>query len=92
MDKQQIARDILNKYKIGGYVPADRQPVDLQSRFAELDAVASGDTEEQRKKDRTTFEKISGFTGGEKIGQGLGQAVANIGISKDIEKSSGFVS
>ena len=86
MDKQQIARDILNKYKIGGYVPADRQPVDLQSRFAELDAVASGDTEEQRKKDRTTFEKISGFTGGEKIGQGLGQAVANIGISKDIEK------
>lgn len=34
---------------------------------------------------RSVAEKILGFTGGEKLGQGLGQALANKGISKDIE-------
>lgn len=34
---------------------------------------------------RSVAEKVLGFTGGEKLGQGLGQALANKGISKDID-------
>lgn len=34
---------------------------------------------------KTFMEKIAGFTGGEKIGQGLGQALANKEIGKNIE-------
>lgn len=51
MDKQQIAQQILSKHKIQGYIPIDKQPIDLNSRFAELDAIASGQTTEPEKKD-----------------------------------------
>ena len=43
MDKQQLAKDILNKYKIGGYVPPSKQPVNLKDRFAEIDALSSAE-------------------------------------------------
>lgn len=36
---------------------------------------------------RTTMEKVAGFTGGEKLGQGLGQALANPGISKKLDEA-----
>lgn len=85
MDKNELAQQILSKYKLNGYVPPERQPVDLQSRFAELDAIASGTETSTGKKKQSVVEKIGNVTGGTKIGQGLGQAIANKEISKSIE-------
>lgn len=84
MDKQQIAKDILKKYNITGYVPKDKQPVDLSSRFAELDNL---DMEQVAGGDKNIFEKVASFTGGEKIAQGLAQTIANPIITKDINKA-----
>lgn len=88
MDKQQLAESILNKYKISGYVPTSKQPVDLQSRFAEIDAIASGRdalVSKPKKTFGTIVNKIGSFTGGEEIGQGLGQALA--GNTKRVEET-----
>lgn len=74
MDKQQLAQDILKKYNLQGYVPQNKQPVDLNSRFAELDALASGQTLPNGEKKRTALEKVVDFTGGKELGQGIAQA------------------
>lgn len=87
MDKQQIAKEILKKYNISGYVPQDKQPVDLQSRFAEIDALSSGEITSTGVKKRTLGEKIADFTGGKEIAQGLGQALAQKGTSKLIDET-----
>lgn len=86
MDKQELAKQILDKYKLGGFVPPERQPVDLQNRFAEIDAIASGVTNGE-KPELSFIEKVGNFTGGTKIAQGLGQAIANKEISKGIEET-----
>lgn len=51
MDNQQKAKEILAKYKIQGYVPASKQAVDINSRFAELDAAASGQSTQTGQQD-----------------------------------------
>ena len=43
--------------------------------------------QEEEKPKKTFMEKVAGFTGGEKIAQGLGQALANKEISKSIEET-----
>jgi len=87
MDKQQLAQQILAKYKVQGYVPVNKQPVDLNSRFAELDAIASGQTTQKGEVKKTTAEKILDFTGGKELAQGLGQAIAQPKIAKQIEET-----
>lgn len=93
MDKQQIAKEILNKYKIQGYVPKNKQSVDLDSRFAEIDAIASGQVSETGEPKRTFGQKvgdvgtkIASFTGGEELGQGIGQGIALGKNVKQIEQ------
>lgn len=56
------------------------------SRIAELRGLSSK-PEVKTPEKRTVSEKIAGFTGGEKIGQGLGQALANPQIIKEREKA-----
>ncbi|MCF7843851.1 hypothetical protein K9M47_03060 [Candidatus Gracilibacteria bacterium] len=85
MDKQQLAQEILKKYNIQGYIPPSKQSVDLNSRFAEIDALASGQTTEKPK--RTFTEKVADFTGGKEIAQGLGQAIARPKVVKQIEET-----
>lgn len=87
MDKQQIANEILKKYNLQGYVPQERQPVNLSSRFAEIDALASGEITETGKKKRTFAEKVADFTGGKEIAQGLGQAIAQPQVARQIEET-----
>lgn len=65
MDKQQIAKDILNKYKINGYVPQDKQPVNLKDRFAEIDALST----EQDKKIQADGVKANEFLGKSTLSQ-----------------------
>lgn len=87
MDKQQLAQEILKKYNLQGYVPQERQPVNLTNRFAEIDALASGEITETEKKKRTLGEKVLDFTGGKEIAQGLGQALAQKETSKQIQET-----
>lgn len=82
MDKQELAQQILSKYKLTGYVPPERRAVDLSSRFAELDAVASGQdttkntTDEKYAKLGRTGEKLGSIFGGSKVGEGIGTLIA----------------
>lgn len=86
MDKQELAQQILNKYKLGNFVPPEKQPVNLQERFAEIDNIASGQS--TTTKPRQSFiEKVAGVTGGKILAQGLSQAIANKEISKGIEET-----
>lgn len=80
MDKQQLAESILNKYKISGYVPTSKQPVDLQSRFAEIDAIASGQTLDQDITNKTSGIKTPGIVRGlGKSALGLAQGAGELG-------------
>lgn len=84
MDKELLAKEILAKYNLSGFQPEKNKPADLTNRFAELDAIASGSPLQQEK--RTLGEKILGFTGGEEIGQGLGQALNQGRATEQIEQ------
>lgn len=87
MDKQQLAKEILKKYNLTGYVPQEKQSVDLSSRFAEIDALANGETTETGVKKKTLSEKVLDFTGGKEIAQGLGQAIAQPQVAKQLEET-----
>lgn len=84
MDKQQIAQDILKKYNLNGYVPQSKQPVDITSRFAEIDAIASGQVQPDGEEKRNIAEKILDFTGGKETAQAIGQGMANKQIAQQI--------
>ena len=58
MDKQQLAQEIKKKYNLQGYVPQERQPINLTNRFAEIDVLASGEITETGKRKRTLGEKF----------------------------------
>lgn len=85
MDKQKLAQEILAKYGKTGYVPQDKQPVDLNSRFAEIDAIASGQTLPTGEKKRTVMEKVADFTGGKELAQGVAQAINLPQASKQLD-------
>lgn len=74
MDKQQLAKEILAKYGKTGYVPAEKQQVNLTDRFAELDAIATTGNLPDEKPKRNFMEKVADFTGGKEIAQGIAQA------------------
>jgi len=78
--------EILKKYnyKPENYAINNAKPssVSLDARLAELDNL---ENRSNKNSERTIPEKIAGFTGGEKIAQGLGQTFANPEITKQQE-------
>lgn len=58
-----------------------------QSRIAELDSLASSTPTTQSRSGFSLGEKVLDFTGGKEIAQGLGQAIAQPRIAKELEKT-----
>ena len=89
MDKINLLQNAINFAKQN---PDSREAVELRKRIesgmykAELAQIKqSKNVANVSETPRTFMEKVAGFTGGEKIAQGLGQALANKEISKSIE-------
>jgi hypothetical protein len=79
MDKEKIKQFILSQREAG--VPDEQ----IHSFLVQKGAITTPKPEEPEQK--TFMEKVASFTGGEKIAQGLGQALANKEISKSIEET-----
>lgn len=85
MDREQRAREILQKYNIQGYTPPSKQNVNLDERFKEIDAIVSGQGIETETVKKPFMEKVADFTGGKEIAQGVAQAINLPEASKQID-------
>ena len=80
MDKEKIKQFIVSQREAG--VPDEQ----IHSFLVQKGAITTPKPEEPEQK--TFMEKVASFTGGEKIAQGLGQALANKEISKSTDRKS----
>lgn len=88
--EQQLQRvqEILKESGKQNFVPVRSRPpasVDNQSLIDEIESISRGETTATEPNKRSLGEKILGFTGGEEIAQGLGQAGAQGKTGKQIE-------